>query len=165
MTDLSARQPSATTPDRRHAGIAGWLRFFIVLHLYVMPAVFAVFYIVSWTGLIDQVPLLEFLRLPAKMLAAYTLFDIAFVAWGAVVAWQLKRRVDSAVLMAKVWVIASVLALLAWWGVLSLVGYELHNLTPPRPQLLSLVWLAYFTFSRRVRATYPEPGASVGEGK
>lgn len=165
MTDHSARHASETIPTSRHAGIAGWLRFFIILHLYVMPAVFAVFYIASWTGLIANVRLLEALRLPTQMLAAYSLFDIAFVVWGAVVAWQLKRRVDGAVLMAKVWVIASVLALLAWWGVLAFVGYDLHSLTPPRPQFLSLAWLAYFTFSRRVRATYPESGVSVGEGK
>jgi hypothetical protein len=156
--------------ERGPAGDGGWLKFYVVIHLYVAP------FAVVAAG-IYLLPLL--LRIAgtyagfASFLGAQYAALLAVTAFGAYAALRL-QRIDAAGLRltrAYLWVLLAIpfagVALATLVEAPDSVRFEFHEmqlLDLMKALILFLAWMSYFRISRRVRNTFAPATAAEAAG-
>jgi len=140
-------------------GVKGWLKFFVVVNLYVAPVVFVLRYILAWVGfsiLAEDYPLIIVVGFIETVIGAFIVYRAIQIARG------LRDIIPGAVQKTK-----NFLKLVLAWTILSiflsyLSGLDADDLMPGNIRgLLSgiigfAIWYSYFNVSKRVRATYPD---------
>ena len=160
---LATLSPSEASPNEL-TGVRGWLRFFVVVRIYVDPVLTTLGLLLSWAGVMlvaDKYPMLMLLT------GIETVVAIALVVRGVGVGVALRDRAPGAVQDAKSW-----MQLCLGWSFVSVFLSFATGLDPEdllagavRQILGALVgfaiWYSYFCVSRRVKATYGDTPAVV----
>lgn len=157
-TRASADHGTASPPNPL-CGVRGWLKFFVVVQIYIVPVIFVLDHILAWIGfsmLADDYPGI----IPAGLIETG-------VGGFLVCKWiQIARRLrdikPGVVQEAKTW-----LKIVLGWSILStplafMSGIDAEALLPGAIKgiVISLIafaiWYSYFNVSKRVKATYPD---------
>lgn len=140
-------------------GVKGWLKFFVVVNLYIAPIFFVLNYIITWIGfsiLSEDYPNIIFVGIVETIVGAFLVYKAIQVAKG------LKDIREKAVQNAKF-----LLKLVLAWTIVSiplsfLTGLDADDLMPDVIKQFFLgiigftIWYSYFNVSQRVKATYPD---------
>ena len=140
-------------------GVKGWLKFFVVVNLYIAPILFVMRYILAWIGftmMAEKYPNIIFVGIIETVVGAFLVYKAIQVARG------LRDIKERAVQNAKFF-----LKLVLAWTIISvplsfLSGLDADDLMPDVIRgLLSgvigfAIWYSYFNMSQRVKATYPD---------
>lgn len=163
-TEIPEQLPNAMPPMRpgdtaaaEYRGIGGWLSFFIIMNMYVGPALsvlVAVATLITYGTVFEETgPGFP----PTTLLVLVSLIDVAAVVWGIIAAWRLNALMPHAVRFVKIWILANAAAgILA--AIIMVVSGSPWNGGGTDGLLWAAVWYAYFTVSKRVKATYPDAG-------
>lgn len=136
-------------------GIGGWLSFFIIINMYVSPALNLLIIVASWITFSTYLMVMESGDPLFMMIVLSTLITVATVVWGVVAAWRLNGLRPRSVQFVKIYIVAA--------GISGIVTQLL--LSEPtssnaarllQPLLWSAIWFTYFSVSKRVKATYPD---------
>ena len=146
----------------QYLGIGGWLWFFIIIHMYIAPLLALLLQLTWWfmPGMGLSIGPSEDAFFLAGLRSA---IFIGLAIYGFVAAWRLNGMRRGAVRFVKLYLIVSVIPSLLSPTLL------LGSATPDIPEIIngvlwSVIWLAYFSVSKRVKATYPESAPSPGTG-
>jgi hypothetical protein len=150
-----------SSPFRNHPlyGVHGWLKFFIVVNLYIAPPIFILQYIFAWAGvamLASEYPGLILVVLIETIVGSILTYK------GIVVAKDLRDIEKGAVKNAKTYL----LLVLAWHIIdipisfLSGLDSEKLIIDTAKQFILGIIsfaiWYSYFNVSERVKITYPD---------
>lgn len=162
--ELQTVTPSTTQPQLLQPnplqGVGGWLRFFVVIRIYLDPIFTAIMLILAWVGYVSLAE--DHGRGIIVSGLIDTVVDIALTVRGIQIGIGLRDLRPRAVQSAKQW-----LLLVLGWTIISpvpalVLGFPAKMLVPDAfkgivRQLISFViWYSYFNNSKRVRATYPD---------
>ncbi len=140
-------------------GIHGWLKFFVVVNMYIAPVFFGIQQIMGFTGfamLAEDYPGIIVVGLIEAVVGIFLV-----VKW-IMIARRLRDIVPGVVQEAKRWLLIALA-----WNVLStplvfLSGLDAEDvMVGAVKQLVGgimafAIWYSYFNVSKRVRATYPD---------
>jgi hypothetical protein len=154
---IAVPPPVAAAPTR--IAVGGWLKFFVVTHLYISPAFFAIAQIVAWIGFVSvarEYPAIIPIGVIESGVGGFFVFQ-----W-IVIAGRLNDRRPRAVQETRRWLLYTLA-----WGLLSsplglLAGMDgaVVAVGAARQVFGSMIsfaiWYSYFNVSKRVRATYPD---------
>jgi hypothetical protein len=161
VEDVLVEAAPVSDRNESHAlrGVKGWLKFFVIVNIYVAPSLFVIGYILAWIGFVDISD-----RYPGIILVGVieTLVGGFFVLKWIQIAIDLKNIRPHVIQYAKVWLKYSLA-----WGILNaplifLSGMPADNVMPGAiksvvQSLISFaIWYSYFSVSKRVKATYPD---------
>lgn len=136
-------------------GIGGWLSFFIIINMYVSPALNLLMIVASWITLASSLVVLESGDPLIMMFVLSSLIILAIVVWGVVAAWRLNGFKPRSVQFVKIYIVAAGIG-----GVINqlLLSESAGSNAAGLLQTVSwsVVWFAYFSVSKRVKATYPD---------
>ncbi|MBA3035013.1 MAG: DUF2569 domain-containing protein [Desulfobacterium sp.] len=150
---------SATNMQNPLYGVKGWLKFFVVINLYVSPVIFVLRYIMAWVGftiIAKRHPGIIPVGLIETVITGFLVFK-----------WiQIARRIrdiaPGVIQEVKLW-----LKIVLAWSILNIplvfmTGMDADDLLPGAIKgiITSLIafaiWYSYFNVSKRVKATYPD---------
>lgn len=158
MTDQqnSRIQPATDLEAPKYIGIGGWLWLFVIIHMYIAP-LFALLLQLTWwvmPGLGMSIGTPGDAYFPAVL---RSVVFVGLVIYGFVAAWRLNGLRRGAVRFVKTYLIVAVVASVI--SAVFLMESRAYD-APPFTQdvLWSAIWFAYFSVSKRVKATYPEAG-------
>lgn len=159
--DTAALQDESSPVDTGNPlyGVHGWLKFFVVVNMYIAPVLFGIRQIIAFFGfsmLAEDYPGIVVVGL---IEAGANLF---FVIKWIMIARRLRDVVPGVVQEAKKWLIITLA-----WNVVSiplvfLSGMDAEYLMPEAIKGLFYgiigfaIWYSYFNVSKRVKATYPD---------
>lgn len=157
--DQESENTDTPTTSNPLYGVKGWLKFFIVVNLYIAPIFFVVQYIIAWIGfsmLAKDYPNIVFVGLIETTIGAYLVYKAIQVAL------SLRDIKKGAVQNAKF-----LLKLVLAWTIISiplsfLSGLDTDDLMPDvikgflKGIIGFAIWYSYFKVSQRVKATYPD---------
>jgi hypothetical protein len=140
-------------------GVKGWLKFFVVMNLYVGPIFFIISYVLAWAGYITLAKDYPNILIVGAINTAVGLYLINKAIH---IAKDLRDIKERAVQNAK-----SFLTLVFVWNIISipisfLSGLEGESLIIGAIKQLVLggigfaIWYSYFNVSKRVKLTYPD---------
>ncbi|MBE0645513.1 MAG: DUF2569 family protein [Bacteroidetes bacterium] len=144
----------AGTDRTKYLGIGGWLSFFIITVMYLAPIVEVGLFSMLWLGFIEHAGIEVVTGLPPIAFALLSVLELGFVAWGVAAAWRLKGLRVGAVRFVKIWILSYAACVIVAAIVTALLGMEQDLIFAQRKLIWMALWYAYFTFSRRVKATY-----------
>jgi len=140
-------------------GVRGWLKFFIVAKLYISPVLFVLNYFLAWIGfalLAQDYP-------GIVLVGTFTTVMDGFLVWRWIrIAQHLRDIEPGAVQETKTWMKLSLLWVffsmpLGFMSGLDAATLLVQDLKAAVGSLVGFaIWYSYFSFSRRVRATYPD---------
>ena len=146
-------------PANPLCGVHGWLKFFVVVNLYVAPILFALRYIMAWIGF----------ALIAEDYPGIILVGLIETVVGGFLIWKwiqiarcLRDIRPGAVQEAKTWLKISLGWILLDAPLTFLSGMSAEALLPGvlKGIVTGLIgfaiWYSYFNVSKRVQATYPD---------
>ncbi len=140
-------------------GVHGWLKFFVVVNLYIAPVLFVLRHIMAWMGfmmLAEDAPGI----IPVGLIET-GVGGFLMVKW-INIARRLRDIVPAVVQEARTWLMISL-----GWTILStplafISGLDVEDvMLGAIKQILGgiisfAIWYSYFNVSKRVRATYPD---------
>jgi hypothetical protein len=140
-------------------GIRGWLRFFVIIRIYLDPIVTTITLILAWVGFTSLAK-----EHPGVIVAGLidTAMSIYLTVRGILIGRWLRARTPRVVQITKKW-----LLLVLAWSIISpclalLLGFPAALLLPEvmkgfvKSLISFAIWYSYFTISKRVHATYPD---------
>lgn len=140
-------------------GVRGWLKFFIVVNMYIVPTLFVLQSVVGWIGII----------ILAEDHPALILYGLITTGVGGflIIKWvQIARRlrdiVPGVIQEAKTWLKIALGCVLLSNSLLFLSGLDVEDLRLEAIKGVALglaafaIWYSYFNVSKRVKATYPD---------
>ena len=154
-----AQEHGAETPSAPLRGVNGWLKFFVIVNLYVSPVFFVLLSIVAWIFfaiIAGDYPAI----IPVGMIETGV---GGFLVWKWIqIARGLRDIRPGIVQEAKTW-----LQIVLAWNLFSLSLVYLSGLDAEDLVVGSLrqavqavtgftIWYSYFNVSKRVKATYPD---------
>ena len=152
-------EPGAPTPQDPLCGVNGWLKFFVVVNLYVGPVLFVWGHILAWIGffvLAEDYPNILGVGLIETVVGG-------FLVWKWIqIARRLRDIRPGVIQEAKKW-----LKIVLYWSLFSvplafMSGMDVEDLLFGSikgvvSSLISFsIWYSYFNVSKRVKATYPD---------
>lgn len=157
--DGAAGADAVAVPPNPLYGVHGWLRFFVVMNLYVVPVLFVVRYIIAWAGfgvVAHEYPAIIPVGLIETLVGGFLIYRWIRIAR------RLREIAPGVIREARTW-----LKLTLGWVVLSnlliffigfdpgaVVGTAIRGIVVGA--IAFAVWYSYFKVSKRVRATYPD---------
>ena len=140
-------------------GVKGWLRFFVIMRMYVAPMLFVLLNIISWNAIIETADIYSGIIIVGMIESVIGAFFI--VKW-ILIAKSLRDLRPGIVQETMSW-----LKITLGWGILItplifMVGMPSYEVMPNAIPgiVLSLIsfsiWYSYFNVSKRVKATYPD---------
>lgn len=153
------REPLTGDTDNPLYGVHGWLKFFVVVNMYIAPVLFAIQQVLGFIGfsmLVDRYPGLLVVGLIEAGIGVFLV-----VKW-IMIAIRLRDIVPGVVQEAKTWMLISLGLNILTTPLVFMSGMDPEDLLPGviKGVLTGLVafaiWYSYFSVSRRVKATYPD---------
>lgn len=149
----------SASPANPLCGVEGVLKFFVVLRLYIVPAL----YVATTLASFRQIP--NMAKEPFALIFSFLIPTVVtgLFVWKWVQISRLLRDIKPmAVQATKKW-----LKLSLGWGIMSALLFSLPDLHTEESQgaligsvMINLIsfalWYAYFSVSKRVKATYPD---------
>lgn len=146
-------------PARSLHGVHGWLKVFVVVHMYIAPVFFTLRYIMAWIGInmiAEDHPGIILVGLIETGVGGFLILKWINIAK------RLRDIMPGAVQEVRIW-----LKLSLTWTILStplafLSGMDAEDWMPGAIKGLLTgvigfaIWYSYFNVSKRVRATYPD---------
>ena len=159
-SDRESSPSAVTMPDSPYRGVAGWLRFWVVVRIYLDPIITVLMFILAWIGYVSLADEYGGGIIVSGLID--TAVGIFLTVRGIQVAIALRDIKPRAVQSAKRW-----LLLVLAWAFISpvpslLLGFPGELLGPGAIKaivktLISFaIWYSYFNVSKRVKATYPD---------
>ncbi len=140
-------------------GVNGWLKFFVVVNLYISPVIFIIQYILAWIGFFILAK--EF---PAVILVGLIETAVTgFLVWKWIhIARDLRDIKPGVVHTVRTWLKVSLGWVIIDTPLAFLSGMNAKDLFPGAIKGIVLgligfaIWYSYFNVSKRVKATYPD---------
>jgi hypothetical protein len=140
-------------------GVKGWLKFFVVVNLYVAPVIFVLRIVLSWVGfsiLAENYPRIILVGVVETLVGG--LFVVKFIQ----IARRLRDIRPGVVQEAKAW-----LKVILVWSIVDapfafISGMDADALLPGAIKgivttaIAFAIWHTYFSVSKRVKATFPD---------
>ena len=145
-------------------GVAGWLKFFVIVNLYIQPVIFGIRHTIGFIGIAAIADKYPGLLVVGVIEAAVGLFFI--IKW-ILIGRQVRDMAPRVVHTVKKWLIITLI-----WSLISIPLAFLSGLAPEDLALSSLkgfvtaiisftIWYSYFSVSKRVKTTFPEGKTSA----
>jgi hypothetical protein len=152
---VEERNKPVVEPERTLQGVDGWLYAFVFLGLYVTPVAAILHLLLNHRMILDVFSVI--FRGPIMLVAllGIVIFSYAMTAWGAVAAYRLKVLKPRAVQFMKVFLLVEVVIAVLAVVIGGMVG-ELNTTSFASAIVGTVVAYAYFSVSRRVKATYTD---------
>ncbi len=140
-------------------GVRGWLKFFVVMHLYVVPVLFVIIQVAGFFA-ISMVTR----RYPGLMVVGVIqalIGGFLIVRW-ILISLRLRDRAPRVIQEVKLWLWISLGCNLVSSSLIFFAGLDPDKVVVDAARGLStgvigfMIWYAYFTKSKRVKATYPD---------
>ncbi len=140
-------------------GVHGWLKFFVIVNIYVSPIIFAIQQIIGFIGLSNLAGRYPGILVVGIIEAGVGIFLV--IKW-IMIALRLRDITPGVVQEAKRW-----LLIVLGWNLLSTVlaflsGMDPEDIAPSAIKglfqgiIAFAIWYSYFNVSKRVKATYPD---------
>lgn len=140
-------------------GVHGWLKFFVVVNMYIAPVLFALITILGWIGyalLAEDYPNIIAVGAIDTAIGAFIV-----IKW-IMIAGRLRDIRPGAVQEAKKWLIITLAVNVLTTFLVFMTGMDTEDLMPDvikdliRAGIAFAIWYSYFNVSKRVQATYPD---------
>lgn len=149
------RERTDDDSDAKYRGIGGWLSFFIIMTMYVVPALSL---IILGIAVANYGPFLG--AIPASnphvlSLALQSILLLAALVWGIIAARRLQTMRPRCVQFTKLALLGGgVLSIIVAMIGATTVSFQIADVL--RPIAGTVIWYSYFSVSKRVKATYPD---------
>lgn len=149
----------ATSQPNTQIGIRGWLKFFIIFNMYILPILFVLRYILAWIGftmLSEDYPRVILIGLIETGIGGFLV-----VKW-IQIARRLRDIQPGIIREVNIWLKVSLGWIILSTPISFISGMDAVDLLPNAIKvtlggLISFsIWYSYFNVSKRVRATYPD---------
>jgi hypothetical protein len=140
-------------------GVKGWLKFFVIVHMFVAPVIFAISQILAFAGffmLFDRYPGLLVVGVIEAAVGGFLV-----VKW-IMIARRLRDMAPGVIQEAKLWLKYSLAWVLINIPLVFFSGMDADDLAPGIIRSLVggvisfAIWYSYFNMSKRVKATYSD---------
>ncbi|HOJ05875.1 MAG TPA: hypothetical protein PK916_17905 [Bacteroidota bacterium] len=150
------RNKPVVEPERGSLqGVDGWLYAFIFLRLYVNPVLMGLLLLLNSGWILDVFSIISQAQIELVATLGIALLSPVLIAWGAVAAYRLKVLKPRSVQFMKVFLLVEVATVVLMFVTISMVG-DFDPMSIVSPIVGTSLTYAYFTVSRRVKATYPD---------
>lgn len=140
-------------------GVKGWLKFFVIVNMYISPVIFVLRYIFAWVGFVilaEDYPGIIPIGLIETVVGGFLVYKFIQIAR------HLRDIRPGAVQEAKKWIFITFIWVLVDMPLLYFTGLNAEDLIPGAIKAFLggligfAIWYSYFNVSKRVKATYPD---------
>jgi hypothetical protein len=150
-----------TTLDTTHPlyGVKGWLKFFVIVNIYIAPIIFLLNHIFAWVTYIEIQDEYPYIIISG---AIFSIVGVIFVLKWIQIGMNLREIKAGAVREAKEWLRIALIWTFIRIPLEFISGIDSEYLLPGimKNVILGLIsfsiWYSYFNVSKRIRATYSD---------
>jgi len=151
---------SMVSPPNPLCGVNGWLKFFVVVYLYIAPIIFMLVCIMAWSGFFIFIE--DYSGRTFFILTLETAVS-GFLVWKWIQIARRLRDIQPGVIQeAKAWLKITLGLSIISIPLSYISGMNAEELLPSAIKgvvaalILFAIWYSYFSISKRIKATYPD---------